>query len=246
VTDQHRADRAASFERGAAVYAATRPSYPDDAVAWCVPAGARDALDLAAGTGKLTASLVARGLAVVAVEPSDAMRGELVAALPDVDARSGTAEATGLADASVDVVTVGQAWHWFDEAPAAAECARVLRPGGVLAVLWNLRDESVDWVAALSELLHRGDTLDQARPAPVVGDAFGPVEGAAFGWAQPFRPADLRGLAASRSHLLTLSAAERDAILDEVDDLAATHPALRGRDVVDLPYVTHCWRAARR
>ncbi|MDM7856599.1 class I SAM-dependent methyltransferase [Cellulomonas alba] len=246
MTDRHREERAASFERGAAVYAATRPSYPDDAVAWCVPARARDALDLAAGTGKLTASLVARGLDVVAVEPSDAMRGELVAVLPGVDARTGTAEATGLPDASVDVVTVGQAWHWFDEAAAAAECARVLRPGGVLAVLWNLRDEAVDWMAAFSVLLHRGDALDPARPAPVVGDAFGPVEGATFRWSQPFRPTDLRGLAASRSHLLTLPEAERDAILDEVDELAAIHPALRGRDVVDFPYVTHCWRATRR
>jgi SAM-dependent methyltransferase len=246
VTDPHRRERAASFERGAAVYAATRPGYPDDAVRWCVPDRAHDALDLAAGTGKLTESLVALGLDVVAVEPSDAMRGSLTATLPGVDARGGTAEATGLATGSVDVVTVGQAWHWFDEPAASAECARVLRAGGALAVLWNLRDDSVDWVAQFGELLHRGDALDTARPAPALGEGFGPVEGALFRWTQAMRPADLRGLAASRSHLLTLPVPERDAILDEVDALVATHPALRGREVVELPYVTHCWRATRR
>lgn len=241
--DTTRAARAASFDRGAAVYAAVRPGYPDEAVRWCVPTDAHDALDLAAGTGKLTVSLVALGLSVVAVEPSAAMRAELVAALPGVRATPGTAEATGLGDASVDVVTVGQAWHWFDEAAASRELARVLRPGGRLAVVWNLRDESVDWVAAFTELLHRGDTLDPTRPAPVLDAAFGPVEAATFRWAQPLRPSDLRGLAASRSHLLSLPDSERDAILDEVDALAATHPDLRGREVVDLPYVTHCWRA---
>jgi SAM-dependent methyltransferase len=246
VTDpDHRAARAASFSRGADVYAATRPGYPDEAVRWSVPWGALDALDLAAGTGKLTASLVALGLRVVAVEPSDAMRAELVRTLPTVDARPGTAEATGLPSGSVDVVTVGQAWHWFDEATASPELARVLRPGGRLAVLSNLRDESEPWVAAFTEMLHRGDVLDPSRRAPVLGDEFGPVETATFRWAQTLRAVDLRGLAASRSHLLSLPDDERDAILDDVDALVATHPDLRGRDTIQLPYVTHCWRAQR-
>jgi SAM-dependent methyltransferase len=152
VTASH-GERAGSFEHGAADYAASRPDYPDAAVDWAIPAGARDVLDLAAGTGKLTASLVARGLDVVAVEPSDAMRAELTRLLPGVRAMAGTADATGLPDASVDAVTIAQAWHWFDPATASAEIARVLRPGGLVAVTvprWG--PEKVCW--ALSDAYH--------------------------------------------------------------------------------------------
>ncbi|MDM7832445.1 class I SAM-dependent methyltransferase [Cellulomonas edaphi] len=239
-------ERAGSFDRGAAHYAASRPDYPAEAVAWAVPQVARDVLDLAAGTGKLTASLVARGLDVVAVEPSDAMRAQLSAALPRVRALAGTAEATGLADSSVDAVTVGQAWHWFDPSAAAAEIARVLRPGGRLTVLWNVRDETEPWVGAFTELVHRGDPLPTHFEEPVLGPAFTSPEAARFPWTQSFRPADLRALAASRSFLLMMAPDEREARLAEVDRLAATHPDLAGRDVVDLPYVTYAWRATRR
>src|SRR3954469_3677929 len=109
-----RDDRAASFERAADVYRATRPSYPDAAVRWSVPPDASDVLDLAAGTGKLTERLVALGLHVVAVEPSDAMRAELTETLPQVEARAGTAEHMDLPDACVHAVTIAQAWHWVD------------------------------------------------------------------------------------------------------------------------------------
>src|SRR4051794_21342225 len=147
MTDEHRDARAASFELGADVYHAARPDYPEDVVRWAVPDGARDVLDLAAGTGKLTAGLLRLGVHVVAVEPSDAMRAELVRTLPAADARPGTAEATGLPDGSMDGVTVAQAWHWFDPTAAAGEIARVLRPHGQVAVMWNVRDEDVDWVS---------------------------------------------------------------------------------------------------
>lgn len=244
--DADRAARAASFDRGAALYQAIRPSYPDEAVRWCVPPGARDAVDLAAGTGKLTARLARLGLHVTAVEPSDAMRAELLAAVPGVEARPGSAERTGLPDATADLVTVAQAWHWFDESHASAEVARVLRPGGTLAVLWNVRDADVDWVAAFTEIIHRGDSLETSHRAPALGPTFTDTEEATFRWHDQIAPSDLHALAASRSHLLTLSATERDALLQAVDELAATHPDLRGRERVDLPYVTRCWRARTR
>ncbi|MEZ0447320.1 class I SAM-dependent methyltransferase [Cellulomonas sp. ICMP 17802] len=243
-----RAARAASFEGGASVYRATRPSYPDDAVGWSVPAGARDVLDLAAGTGKLTERLVARGLRVVAVEPSDAMRAELTAGLPDVEARPGTAEHLDLPDGCVDAVTIAQAWHWVDPPAAAAEVARVLRPGGQLAVLWNIRDETTDWVARWTEIVHRGDslgrTLDYGEPR--LGDRFTAPEHATFHWTDRLRAADLRVLAASRSHLILLPPDERETLLDAVDELVATHPDLRGREWVDVPYRTECYRARLR
>ena len=106
-----------------------------------MPADARDVLDLAAGTGKLTERLVALGWHVVAVEPSDAMRAQLTQRLPAVEARPGTAERMDLPDACVDAVTVAQAWHWVDPPAASAEIARVLRPGGQVAPIWNVRDE---------------------------------------------------------------------------------------------------------
>lgn len=239
-------ERAGSFELGAADYAASRPDYPDAAVDWAIPPGARDVLDLAAGTGKLTASLVARGLDVVAVEPSEAMRAELTRLLPHVRAQGGTADATGLPDASVDAVTVAQAWHWFDPATASAEIARVLRPGGRLTVMWNVRDETEPWVAAYTGILHRGDPMPTHFAPPVLGPQLGPTEAAQFPWTQRIQPAVLRTLAASRSFLLTMAPDERESRLAEVDDLVRSHPALAGRDVVDLPHVTLAWRASRR
>lgn len=241
-----RDERAASFDRAAAVYQATRPSYPDDAVRWSVPADARDVLDLAAGTGKLTQRLVALGWHVVAVEPSDAMRAELTTVLPSVEARSGTAERTGLPDASVDAVTIAQAWHWVDPPRASAEIARVLRPGGQVAALWNVRDQETDWVARWTEIVHRGDSLETSYRDPQLGDAFTTPEHATFRWAQPLRAADLRTLAASRSHLILLPPDERDALLDEIDELVATHPDLRGREWIEVPYRTECYRARLR
>ena len=239
-------ERAASFGRGADVYQATRPSYPDEVVRWCVPDDAQDVLDLAAGTGKLTQRLVALGLHTIAVEPSDGMRRQLVHTVPDADARPGDAEHTGLPDASVDAVTVATAWHWFDEAAASAEIARVLRPGGQVAVVWNIRDDDVDWVAQFVEISTRGDELATRRDEPSLGPAFTVPEHATFRWSQPIRTADLRALAASRSHLLTLPEVERDALLDEIDHLAAAHPDLRGRDEVPMPYRTEAWRARLR
>jgi SAM-dependent methyltransferase len=109
-------------------------------------------LDLGAGTGKLTATLVALGAEVTAVEPDPAMLTELRRALPVVRALPGNAEAIPLPDVSVDAVLAGNAMHWFDMAVAGPEIARVLTPGGILAGLWNLLDDRVDWVAGLARV----------------------------------------------------------------------------------------------
>ena len=136
--------RAASFEATATAYERGRPGWPEAAL------DAMDArlrlgrgsvvLDLAAGTGKLTRALVPRYASVIAVEPLEAMRAILERVVPGVRALAGTAEAIPLPDASVDAVAVGEAIHWFDADAAAAEMARVLRPGGGVAVLYNRRD----------------------------------------------------------------------------------------------------------
>ena len=152
-----KAARARSFGVAADVYERARPLYPDEAIEWILPEGARTVLDLGAGTGKLTRALAARGLEVVAVEPLAEMRTNLAWAAPEARILDGTAEAIPLEDDSVDLITVAQAWHWVDPARATAEAARVLRPGGTLALIWNRRDERVDWVARLGQVMGAGD-----------------------------------------------------------------------------------------
>ena len=137
-----RETRAASFGAVAAAYDRARPAYPREAVAWLVGDAPRRVLDLAAGTGKLTRQLAAAGHDVVAVELAEEMLAHLRAGVPAAEALVGTAEAIPLADASVDAVTVAQAFHWFDPPLALREIALVLRPGGALVLGLNTRDES--------------------------------------------------------------------------------------------------------
>jgi SAM-dependent methyltransferase len=151
-----------SFDSVADVYERTRPMYAPDALAFIAKrfdfgAGldSRTVLDLGAGTGKLTRQLVALGADVVAVEPGDAMRAVLERVVPQARVLAGSAEQIPLPDASVDVVTAGQAFHWFRVGEALAEMHRVLRPGGGFAVLWNHWDDDDPLTHGLNELLHR-------------------------------------------------------------------------------------------
>ncbi|MBV9948302.1 MAG: class I SAM-dependent methyltransferase [Myxococcales bacterium] len=134
-------------------YVRYRPGYPEEAIAWLVErtglGPGRDVADVGAGTGILTRQLLGTGARVIAVEPNAAMRDAAAAELgadPSFAGRfatsSGSAEETGLADQSVDVVAAGQAFHWFDPALARAEFARVLRPPGAVVLLWNLRGDT--------------------------------------------------------------------------------------------------------
>jgi SAM-dependent methyltransferase len=158
-----------SFDRAADAYERTRPDYPD-ALLELVPVRAdATVLDLGAGTGKLTRVLARRYRQVIAVEPLDGMRTILEAVVPEAESRAGRAEAIPLAEASVDAVFAAQAFHWFANEAAVAEIARVLRPGGVLALVWNDRDEGrpdplpSDYRAYLGELRAIAE-FEQAPP----------------------------------------------------------------------------------
>jgi SAM-dependent methyltransferase len=158
---------ARSFDLAAEEYEATRPSYPDELLDLLPVASDATVLDLGAGTGKLTRVLARRYARVIAVEPLDGMRGILERVVPNVDAVPGSAEAIPLGDGSLDAVFAAQAFHWFDHDRAIPEIARVLRPGGVLALVWNGPDESrptplpADYVAYLGELRRERSTLDE-------------------------------------------------------------------------------------
>ena len=145
-----------SFGAVAATYARYRPGYPAAALDWALaPAPGGEVLDLGAGTGKVTEALLRRpGVRVTAVDPDPAMLAQFRADFPTVDAHEGTAERIPLPAVAVDAVVVGTAWHWFDRALAEPEIARVLRPGGVLVVLWNGDDDTVEWVRGYHRALH--------------------------------------------------------------------------------------------
>lgn len=235
-----RHDRSLSFGSEAAAYERGRPSYPPEAIDWLLPPGARDVLDLGAGTGKLTTRLVERGLQVVAVDPIAEMLEVLRTSLPDTPALLGTAEEIPLADNSVDAVLVAQAWHWFDPTRAIPEVARVLRPGGRLALVWNTRDERLGWVRELGRIIGRdGDPVETTLPAPFTGMQSQRVE-----WTNYLTPQALIDLVSSRSYCITSPAEVRTTTLDQVRALLATHPALANSSGLALPYITVCVRAS--
>ncbi len=238
-----RAERAASFARVADAYEQSRPGYPADAVLWLAGETPCDVVDLGAGTGKLTRSLAALGHHVVAVEPLGEMLDRLRAAIPGVTAVAGSAESMPLPDGAADVVACAQAFHWFDQEPALAEIARVLRPSGRLALVWNVRDERVPWVSELSDAMVGRTGVDRGAAAPIEQSGlYGPVEHATFEHTQTVDRDALRALVLSRSYCAVLPEEERAPILGRVDLLFDEH----ARDgLLTLPYVVECFRAGR-
>jgi SAM-dependent methyltransferase len=243
-------EQALSFGVAAETYDRFRPAYPVSALAWAVdtPAPAQ-VVDLAAGTGILTRQLLGLGHHVVPVEPDVGMRAQLAVATPGTTALAGSAESVPLPDGSADVIVTGQAYHWFDRDRAHAEAARVLRPGGRFAPIWNSRDETVAWVAALSRLLADfagRASVDTAPDLTTFGDRFEPLERAEFSHATRHTAGTLVGLVSTRSYYLIASAQRQRELEAAVRDLAAHHPDLAGRETFTLPYRTTVYRAHRR
>jgi SAM-dependent methyltransferase len=241
-----RETQAGSFGAAAELYERARPSYPSAALDWLLPDGSPDVLDLGAGTGKLTRLIHERGLQVAAVDPSEQMLAELQRLLPDVHAHVGTAEQIPVPDASFDVVLVAQAWHWVDVPRAAAEVGRVLRPGGQLGLIWNDRDDRVDWVREISALTSGGAARGMQVDNPVIGPPFGQIEYFVTEWSYPMTPAGLIDLFASRSYVIIAPEEERERILGGIQRLLDHHPDLAGRDTFEMPYVTYASRAHLR
>jgi SAM-dependent methyltransferase len=249
---------ASSFGAAAAAYAAHRPDYAQAAARWALePAPGPRVLDLGAGTGKLTATLLALGVEVVAVEPDPGMLAELSRSLPSVRALPGSAEAIPLPDGSVDAVLAGNAMHWFDMAVAGPEIARVLAPGGVLAGLWNVVDDSVDWVAGLARVgggaavgprdtpaAWRAATADMHLPRR--GDpCFGAPRQAEFRHGQRRTADSLVATLATRAGMLVMPEREREATLARIRAFLGDQDATAHGEFT-LPLLTAVLRVTRR
>ena len=249
-----------SFGAVATAYADHRPDYAQAAVRWALepaPGRASRVLDLGAGTGKLTATLVALGADVIAVEPDPAMLTELRRALPAVRALPGSAEAVPLPDASVDAVLAGNALHWFDMDVAGPEISRVLVPGGILAGLWNVFDNRVDWVAELervsgSAAIGSRDTLSSWRaetaeahlPTTGLVAQFDSPEQAEFPHGQSRAADSLVATFATKAGLLAMPQREREATLGRIRAfLASRVETVRGE--FTLPMLTGVLRVQR-
>ncbi|TFV90738.1 class I SAM-dependent methyltransferase [Blastococcus sp. CT_GayMR16] len=236
--------RALSFGSVAAEYAALRPGYPSDAVAFLVGDRSARVLDLGAGTGLLTDVLLAAGHDVVAVDPAPEMLAHLTARHPQVATLAGDAEALPLVDAAVDAVLVGQAAHWFDPRPAAAQMRRVLRPGGVVGLLWNVRDDRIPWVAALSELM-AGEALagvEETVVAAFAAELRAHVETVESAVVQRLPPEDVVRRTATSSYVVTMADTDRQAFLRRVRQLVDTHPDTRGQALIPVAYRTRAFR----
>lgn len=247
---------AEGFGAAAYEYERARPDYPAAAVErlcreLSIEPGRR-LLDLGAGTGKLTRMLVPRGPRVVALEPVESMRVRFARVLPRVPVVAGIAEAMPFAGASFVAVVCAQAFHWFDGEPALAEIHRVLDRGGLLGLLWNVKDESVAWVRELGDILRPyqervpQETTGEWRLAFSSTELFGSVQEARVPHAQRLDTAGLVKRYASASYVAVLPGDERRDLLDRIRRLAETHPDLAGLEGFDLPYVTEIYWCARR
>lgn len=229
------------FDGVADVYERSRPGYAAEAVAWIsqrLPLGR--VLDLGAGTGKLTRQLLPYALEIVAVEPGDEMRRVLQEVVRGVEVVFGTAEEIPLPDESVDVVTVAQAFHWFDTEAALAEMYRVLRPMGGFAIVWNAWDDDDPLLSAINELLlplrrpaEAGDTKERILTSPL----FTSHDERAFPNVERVDADRVVEQVSSISGVLAAPAEDRERVLGEVRSLVG--------GIVEVRMITHVLAADR-
>ncbi|MBP8306846.1 MAG: class I SAM-dependent methyltransferase [Burkholderiaceae bacterium] len=255
MTDIHDAARR-GFSSEAQTYERGRPEYPTQIAGWLsdtLGIGPGTAVvDLGAGTGKFTSLLMATGAQVTAIEPVAAMQAQLARRLPQVAVLTGVAERMPLADATVDVLVCAQAFHWFANDAALADMHRVLKPGGRLGLVWNVRDESVDWVAEITRIItpHEGNAPRYYKGEwrrPFAGGPFAPLELTAF---EHQHVGSAKQVILDRflsvSFIAALPAAEKAGVAARLQALIDTHPALAGCAEIRFPYRTEAYRAVRR
>ena len=247
---------AAGFGAKADAYARGRPDYPPEVETWLSDdlalAAGKKALDLGSGTGKFLPRLLATGAAVIAVEPVAAMRAQLTQHNPKVEALEGSAEQIPLDDGSVDAVVCAQSFHWFANPGALAEIRRVLKPGGALGLIWNVRDQRVAWVAALTRIMApyeagipRYDHQEWRKVFPAEG--FGPLRERHFPHAHSGPPQQvIIDRVLSVSFIAALPPMEQARVAQQVHALIAATPELAGKAEVTFPYDAAAFSCVRK
>jgi SAM-dependent methyltransferase len=254
--------RARSFDAWASDYDRYRPDYPDalfdQIAARLMLPTAPHVADLGAGTGRATLAMAERGWHVTAVEPGRPMLDILRTRAADAGLLVATvqapAEQTGLGPSTVDLATAAQAFHWFDAPAALAEMARVVRPGGGVALFWNVRDvDASRLLADYDALLGRfGVTADRHRagPDPATGAAiraaaaFGDPEFLQVRHMATMSPQAFIGLAFTSSYVRVLDADDQDRLADELAALVEREAGAAA--TLEVPYITDCWIAGRK
>jgi SAM-dependent methyltransferase len=255
MTTADRSVRATSFGAIAADYDRYRPGPPAAGVDWVLGARRDLVVDIGAGTGALARLLVERATQVIAVEPDRRMSAVLSGNVPNATVTTARAEQLPLRAGSVDAVMGSSMWHWVDEPRAVMEAARVLRPGGVLGVMWGGPDRSQGWLADVlsgparawrdreeeshPERHHRELHIPESAP-------FEPAERHFLEWSIAITRDELVGLTRTYSGFIVLADAEQARIHALVADAVREHPSFADRDRVDLPMRCVCWRTVRR
>jgi ubiquinone/menaquinone biosynthesis C-methylase UbiE len=243
------ANAADSYERG-------RPEYPAEALEYLIRSlgiGPRSKImDLGAGTGKFTRLLVSTRAALTAVEPVEEMRKKFASVLPEFVILSGTAESIPAPNLSFDAVVAAQAFHWFASGAALREIHRILKPNGKLGLIWNLRDESLDWVSELTRIVdvHEADVPRYKTGAwKKVFDQtpiFTPLEKRSFKYNQPGNIETVLDLVQSRSYIAALPDQTRETVLKKVVELLKKHPQTKGKDEIMIPYSTDVYWCSKK
>jgi predicted adenylyl cyclase CyaB len=231
------------FDRAVEAYERSRPEYPEAAVQWLADRleirPGRTIIDLGAGTGKFTRLLAKTGARIIAVEPVAGMRAKFQRLLPTIDILEGTAENMPLPDGGADAVVVAQAFHWFNGERALAEIRRVLRPGGSLGLIWNARDESVNWVARLTRIIDPHDRGAPRYRSMEWREAFASsLDSESFRHVHFTTPEGVVDRVVSISFIAALPAPERERVAEEVRELLRTHPQTQNRETIEFPYRT--------
>jgi SAM-dependent methyltransferase len=247
--------RSQSFGYVAADYDRFRPGPPDSSLEWLIPDGARQVIEIGAGTGALTRLLLARGLQVQAVEPDARMRDLLVTRAPGALVTAGRGEEIPAPDGAADVVIASSSWHWVDQERGVPEVARVLRPGGRFALLWSSPDRTLPWLRTLwaggvpltDEQIASRDAHRRDRHVVDLGDsgAFSEPERKRIAWERTMSRAELLGVIGTYSAVITMDPDARQRFFASMERFLDEDPATAGRETFDIPMRCLCWRSNR-